>query len=214
MMDAESQVVKLISRFGSLLEHSDFVYGEYDDMQSKATREFTQRRMLLDNLIIKFKDSPWRLEYLSVQDFSSPRSAIADEIVGIIGGREQLTPFTTRFWLSEYPFITELLQADGMGKVKWPRGKSRAVSYSHNNKEIDLVGIVLFLTTVGGFTQKAVFQFIAIHGKRVGSDSGPVDSGQLSQAADAIKKIFELLRPEWDKLNFAEGSLQSEVKEK
>jgi hypothetical protein len=149
-----------------------------------------------------------------VQDFSLQRSAIADEIVGIIGSRDQLTPFTTHLWLNKYPFITVLLQADGMGKVKWPRGKSRAVSYSHNNKEIDLVGVVLFLTSVMGFTQKAVFQFIAIHEERPGSDSGPVDSGQLSQAADAIKKTFESLRPEWDKLNFAEGSLQSEIKEK
>lgn len=107
-MDAKSQVAKLISTFGSLLERSDFVYGEYDDMQSKATREFTQRMMRLDNLIVEFKDSPWNLEYLSVQDFSSPRSEIADKIVGIIGSSQQLTPFVDNIWLTKYPFITAL----------------------------------------------------------------------------------------------------------
>ncbi|HBV1801632.1 TPA: hypothetical protein ACF92H_005192 [Klebsiella pneumoniae] len=213
MMDAKSQVAKLISTFGSLLERSDFVYGEYDDMQSKATREFTQRMMRLDNLIVEFKDSPWNLEYLSVQDFSSPRSEIADKIVGIIGSSQQLTPFVDNIWLTKYPFITALLHADLLRKVKWPRGKSPAVSYSHNNKEIDLVGVVLFLTKVQGFKQKAVFQFIATHGNRPGLDRGGIDSGQLSSAADAIKKTFESLRPEWDNLNFAEGSLQSEVRD-
>lgn len=72
---------------------------------------------------------------------------------------------------------------------------------------------MLFLTGIGGFTQKAVFQFIAEHGNHAGVDSEFVDSGQLSKAAEAIKKTFELLMPEWDKLNFAVGSLQAEVRE-
>ncbi|MCV5676256.1 hypothetical protein OFN11_32450, partial [Escherichia coli] len=55
--------------------------------------------------------------------------------------------------------------------------------------------------------------FIAIHGDHGGVDSGLVDSGQLSKAAEAIKKTYESLKPEWEKLNFSEGSLQAEVRE-
>lgn len=207
------QVSWLLSRYSSLLERSDFVYGHFDNMQSRAIREFHVRKKLLDNFIGGFKDAPWKIEWLSTQDFASPRDSIPDEIVRIIGSREQLTHFVTNIWLTEYPFITALLQADLLKKVKWPRGKSGAVSFSHNNSEIDLVGVVLFLTRIGGFTQKAVFQFIAIHGDHGGVDSGLVDSGQLSKAAEAIKKTYESLKPEWEKLNFSEGSLQAEVRE-
>ncbi|WP_369290409.1 hypothetical protein [Klebsiella quasipneumoniae] len=207
------QVSWLLSRYSSLLERGDFVYGHFDNMQSRAIREFHVRCKLLDNFIGGFKDAPWKIEWLSTQDFASPRDSIPDEIVRIIGSREQLTHFVTNIWLTEYPFITDLLQADLLKKVKWPRGKSGAVSFSHNNSEIDLVGVVLFLTRIGGFTQKAVFQFIAIHGDHGGVDSGLVDSGQLSKAAEAIKKTYESLKPEWEKLNFSEGSLQAEVRE-
>ncbi|MCE9897253.1 hypothetical protein [Raoultella terrigena] len=207
------QVSWLLSRYSSLLERGDFVYGHFDNMQSRAIREFHVRSKLLDNFIGGFKDAPWKIEWLSTQDFASPRDSIPDEIVRIIGSREQLTHFVTNIWLTEYPFITALLQADLLKKVKWPRGKSGAVSFSHNNSEIDLVGVVLFLTRIGGFTQKAVFQFIAIHGDHGGVDSGLVDSGQLSKAAEAIKKTYESLKPEWEKLNFSEGSLQAEVRE-
>ncbi|MEH0864452.1 hypothetical protein [Phytobacter diazotrophicus] len=212
-LKAVDQVAILTRTYKSLLEHSDFVYGKYDDMQSKATKEFHLRKKRLDNFIGGFKDTPWKIEWLSTQDFISPRDSIPHEIVRIIGNRQQLTPFVTNVWLNEYPFIAALLQADLLRKVEWPRGKSSAISFSHNNSEIDLVGVVLFLTKIIGFKQKAVFQFIAIHGNHGGVDSGFVDSGQLSKAAEAIKKTFELLMPEWDKLNFAVGSLQAEVRE-
>ncbi|EOW7153521.1 hypothetical protein ACO4GX_002040 [Yersinia enterocolitica] len=212
-LTAQEQVSRLLNRCSSLIERGDFVYGHFDNMQSRAIREFHVRSKLLDNFIGGFKDAPWKIEWLSTQDFASPRDSIPDEIVRIIGSREQLTHFVTNIWLTKYPFITALLQADLMGKVKWPRGRSVAVSFSHNNSEIDLVGVVLFLTKIEGFKQKAVFQFIAAHGNHAGVDSGFVDSGQLSKAAEAIKKTFELLMPEWDKLNFAVGSLQAEVRE-
>lgn len=209
-MKAEEQVLRLLSRYSNLLEHSDFVYGRFDNMQSRAIREFHVRKKLLDNFIAG-KDHR-EIERLSTQDFASPRDSIPDEIVRIIGSREQLTPFVNSIWLTEYPFITALLQADLLRKVKWPRGKSPAVSFSHNNSEIDLVGVVLFLTRIAGFKQKAVFQFIAIHGNHAGVDSESVDSGQLSKAAEAIKKTYGPLKPKWEKLNFSEGSLQAEIK--
>lgn len=213
-MTAEEQVLRLLSRYSNLLEHSDFVYGRFDNMQSRANREFSVRRKLLDNFIGGIKDTPWKIEMLTSQDFASPRDSIPDEIVRIIGSREQLTPFVNSIWLTEYPFITALLQADLLRKVKWPRGKSGAVSFTHNDREIDLVGVVLFLTRIAGFKQKAVFQFIAIHGNHAGVDSESVDSGQLSKAAEAIRKTYEPLKPEWEKLNFSEGSLQAEIKRK
>lgn len=211
-MTAEKEVLRLSSRYSSLLEHSDFVYGHFDNMQSRANREFYVRSKLLDNFIGGFKDAPWKIETLTAQDFASPRDSIPDEIVRIIGSREQLTPFVNSIWLTEYPFITALLQADLLRKVKWPRGKSPAVSFSHNNSEIDLVGVVLFLTRIGGFTQKAVFQFIATHGNHAGMDLTCDNPGQLSKAAEAIKKTYDSLKPKWEKLNFSEGSLQAEIK--
>lgn len=211
-MKAEEQVLRLLSRYSSLLEHSDFVYGRFDNMQSRAIREFHVRKKLLDNFIAGFKDAPWKIERLSTQDFASPRDSIPDEIIRIIGSRKQLTPFVNNIWLTEYPFITALLQADLMGKVKWTRGKSGAVSFTHNDREIDLVGVVLFLTGIEGFTQKAVFQFIAIHGSHAGVASECDNPGQLSKAAEAIQKTYGSLKSEWEKLNFSEGSLQAEIK--
>ncbi|EJY6350638.1 TPA: hypothetical protein P7W98_003805 [Escherichia coli] len=209
-MTAQEEVLRLLSRYSNLLEHSDFVYGRFDNLQPRTIREFHVRKKLLDNFIAG-KD-PQKIEMLTAQDFASPRDSIPDEIIRIIGSRKQLTPFVDNIWLTEYPFITALLQSDLMGKVKWTRGKSGAVSFTHNDREIDLVGVVLFLTGIGGFTQKAVFQFIAIHGSRAGVDSECDNPGQLSKAAEAIQKTYGSLKSEWEKLNFSEGSLQAEIK--
>ncbi|MDI4463453.1 hypothetical protein [Escherichia coli] len=212
---AQEQVSRLLIRCSSLLEKSDFVYGYFDDKQSRAIREYPLREKLLNKCISDFKGGHWEIEWLTTQDFcqKGKRKQIVDEILKTIGSSEQLSSFVTDSSLKKYPFLIPLLQATCLKRIKWPRGSSTAVSLFHNNREIDLVGLVLFLHEVMGYKQKAIFQFIAEHGKHRGWDSGFVDSGLLSKAAERIKKSFENLKPQWYELSFTEGSLQSEVRD-
>lgn len=212
---AEEQVSTLLTHFSSLLEHSDFVYGFFDDMQSIAIREYSLREKLLNKCISDFKGESWEIEWLTTQDFceKDKRKPIVDKILKTIGSSKQLSFFVTDYSLKKYPFLIPLLQATCLRGIKWPKGQSTAISFFYNNREIDLVGAVLFLTEVEGYKQKSVFQFIAENGKHSGSDSGVVDSGQLSKAAERIKKNFEALKPKWYELNFTEGSLQNEVRD-
>ncbi|HHQ4695397.1 TPA: hypothetical protein ACSP2S_002151 [Aeromonas veronii] len=212
-MTAEEEVEKLLSRCSSLLEHSNFVYGKFDHLQSRAIREFPALRKRLDAFANQFKDEPLKIEFLTPQDFAYPRKAIPNELLLVIGKRERLNLLTCRFWIDEYPFLDPLLSANAIGIVKqWHKGAD--ISFQHKNVELDLVGVVLFLTKVCGYKQNAVFQFIAIHGDMPDTDSGPTDGGQLSRAADKIRKKFQKMRRDWLKLDYPEGSFQSEVWEK
>ncbi len=212
-MTAEEEVEQLLSRCSSLLEHSDFVYSKFDSPQSRATLEFPALRKRLDAFANQFKDEPWKIEFLTPQDFKQPRKSIPNELLLVIGKRERLNLLTSRYWIDEYPFLDPLISANAMGIVKqWRKGAD--ISFQHKNVELDLVGVVLFLTEVCEYKQNAVLQFIAIHGGLPDTDSGPTDGGQLSRAADKIRQQYRALKTDWWQLNFPEGSLQSEVREK
>ncbi|MFM5157753.1 hypothetical protein ACEUAT_01925 [Aeromonas veronii] len=217
MKTAEEEVEILLSRWSGLLVHSDFVYGGFDSIQSRAIRELPALRKRLDAFANQFKDEPWKIEFLTPQDFAHPCNEIADKIISIIGNKDRLALLKIGICTEKYPFLVPLKDAQAMGKVgkvKWPKASSKAVSFTHKNVELDLVGVVLFLTEVWEYKQNAVLQFIAIHGGLPDTDSGPTDGGQLSRAADKIRQQYRALREDWLKLDFPEGSLQSEVREK
>ncbi|TNJ16253.1 hypothetical protein [Aeromonas veronii] len=214
MKTAEEEVEILLSRWSGLLVHSDFVYGGFDSLQSRAIRELPALRKRLDAFANQFKDEPWKIEFLTCQDFAHPCNEIADQIISIIGNKDRLALLTIGICTEKYPFLVPLKDAQAMGKVKWPKASSKAVSFTHKNVELDLVGVVLFLTKVWGYKQNAVFQFIAIHGGLPDTDSGPTDGGQLSRAADKIRQQYRALKKDGLKLDYPEGSLQSEVWEK
>ncbi|UJT79727.1 hypothetical protein L1P06_03885 [Edwardsiella piscicida] len=213
-MTAEEQVKRLLSRCSSLLEHSDFVYGKFDNLQPDIFRELPALKLRLDAFVDKFKDESWKIEFLTCQDFVYPRTEIPNELISIIGNQKRLALLNSRIWTDRYQFLDPLIHANGLDMVKkWPRGQSKTISFTHKDVELDLVGVVLFLTKVCGYQQNAVFQFIAIHGSEVDTDSGRTDSGQLSRAADKIRKSFEGMHDDWWRLDFPKGTLQCEVRE-
>ncbi|MFM5003115.1 hypothetical protein ACEUCH_02590 [Aeromonas hydrophila] len=223
-MTAEEQVERLLSRCSSLLEHSDFVYGNFGDPKSDIypelrafrgpLREFPALKLRLGAFADKFKDESWEIDCLTVQDFARQPKAIPNELISIIGNQKRLALLNNRIWTEKYPFLDPLISANALGLVKWPRGKSKTISFTCKDVELDLVGVVLFLTKVCGYKQNAVFQFIAKHSAMQDADSGMTEGGQLSRAAEKIKKSFEVMLDDWRQLDFLEGSLQCEVREK
>lgn len=212
-MTAEEQVERLSSHCSSLLEHGDFVYGKFDTLQPETIRKLPALKRRLEAFADKFKDESWKILLLTAQDFAHQPKAIPNELISIIGNQKRLAQLNSRIWIEKYPFLDPLISANALGMVKWPRGQSKAISFTHKDVELDLVGVVLFLTKVCGYQQNAVFQFIAIHGSEVDTDSGRTDSGQLSRAADKIRKFFEGMHDDWWRLDFPKGTLQCEVRE-
>ncbi|HHQ4467723.1 TPA: hypothetical protein ACSPZQ_001233 [Aeromonas veronii] len=210
MMIAEEEVERLLSICPSVLEHSDFVYGKFDHLQSRAIREFPALKQRLDAFTDRFKDEKWKIEQLTIQNFTPPCNEIADQVISIIGNKNRLALLTIGTWTEKYPFLVPLKDAHALGRVKWPKASSKAVSFTHNDVELDLVGVVLFLTKVLRYKQNAVFQFIAMHGGMPDTDSGPTDGGQLSRAADKIRQQYRAMRKDWRQLDFPEGSCSGE----
>lgn len=213
-MTAEEQVERLSSHCSSLLEHGDFVYGKFDTRQPETIRKLPALKQRLEAFADKFKDEPWKIELLTAQDFARQPKAIPNELISIIGNQKRLALLNSRIWTEKYPFLDPLISANALGMVTWPRGQSKPISFTHKDVELDLVGVVLFLTEVCGYQKNAAFQFIATHGSEVDSDSGRADSGQLSRAADKIRKSFDVMRDDWWRLDFPKCSLQCEVREK